>query len=117
MHHQSTRRFRIEFYRCWMMLLGIAIAFASQSSTSYVQGCLRQDEGEAKAAPSDDVQHPVPTYSRRPVVTSLDLSSDGQFLAVAAVHEVYLLDASTLELSRRLIGLSPRIESLKFSPD
>jgi len=99
------------------MLLGIAIAFASQSSTSYVQGCLRQDEGEAKAAPSDDVQHPVPTYSRRPVVTSLDLSSDGQFLAVAAVHEVYLLDASTLELSRRLIGLSPRIESLKFSPD
>ncbi len=70
-----------------------------------------------------------PRYSRQPYVTSLDFSPDGQWLAVSGFHEVILLaalpdtspespeSADSHESPNRLIGMSARIESIRFSPD
>src|SRR5436309_1683130 len=52
-----------------------------------------------------------------PVIASLDYSPDGQFLAVAGFHEVLLCSADSGQLVARLVGLSERIQSVKFSPD
>ena len=70
-----------------------------------------------------------PVYSRLPVITSLDYSPDGNLLAVTGFHEVLLLDTSDPvslaenpaitpgKIVKRLIGMSSRVESVKFSPD
>jgi mono/diheme cytochrome c family protein len=58
-----------------------------------------------------------PTYTAAPVITSLAVSPDGQWLAVSGYHEVFLFDAPSLTLKARLLGESPRIESLEFTPD
>ena len=63
-----------------------------------------------------DAENP-PTYLLPPVVTSLDYSPDGQLIAVAGFHEVLLHRADGSELVGRLVGLSARIESVRFSPD
>ena len=74
------------------------------------------DDTPAGAKRTFDADHP-PIYTRPPVVTSLDYSPDGQLLAVAGFHEVLLSKADGSELVARLIGVSERIESVKFSPD
>ncbi|MDR3638179.1 MAG: DUF1553 domain-containing protein [Isosphaeraceae bacterium] len=74
------------------------------------------DDTPANAQQRFDKDHP-PVYSRLPVITALDYSPDGQFLAVAGFHEVLLWKADGSELVARLIGLAERIESLRFSPD
>lgn len=59
-----------------------------------------------------------PVYKSPPVVTSLDYSPDGQWLAVSGYHEVLLHSLNEPQSApRRLIGRSQRIESLSFSPD
>lgn len=72
-----------------------------------------------------DVNNP-PVYTRPPIITSLDFSPDGSYLAIAGYHEVFLYrvrpaegDDShfTTELAGRLIGMSPRIQKVAFSPD
>lgn len=63
-----------------------------------------------------DMEHP-PTYSAPPVITSLDYSPDGKWLAVAGFHEVLLHKADGSGLAGRLVGMSERIESVRFSPD
>ncbi len=60
--------------------------------------------------------HP-PEYHRPPVVASLDFSPDGKLLAVAGFHEVLLWKADCSELLARLVGLSERIQTVRFSPD
>jgi len=59
----------------------------------------------------------LPVYTSPAVVTSLTTSPDGKWLAISGYHEVFLLEAATLTLRGRLLGESPRIESLAFSPD
>ena len=54
---------------------------------------------------------------RRPSLPSVDVSPDGSLLAVAGFHEVILLDAETGEQRSRLVGMSPRINTVRFSPD
>jgi len=81
-------------------------------------------EGAADDTPENarqryDAEH-LPSYSRPPVITSLDFSPDGTLLAVSGFHEVLLhtIDASgTASPKARLVGLSDRIESVRFSPD
>ena len=75
-----------------------------------------KDDTAAGAKQRYDQDHP-PEYTRPPVVTSLDYSPDGQTLAVSGFHEVLLVKAETGELTGRLVGLSERIESVRFSPD
>ena len=70
-----------------------------------------------------------PVYSRLPVVTSLDVSPDGKLLATSGFHEVLICQTPTAQqlsavdspiaadVIHRLIGISPRIESVRFSPD
>ena len=58
-----------------------------------------------------------PVYTKPPVVTSLDYSPDGKLLAVAGFHEVLLHKADGTGLVARLVGLSERIEAVRFSPD
>ena len=75
-----------------------------------------RDDTPEGAVQRYDAEHP-PTYSRPPVITSLDYSPDGELLAVSGFHEVLLHKADGSGLVTRLIGLSERIESVRFSPD
>src|ERR1041385_8546716 len=85
-----------------------------------------EDDTPADAKRHYDSDHP-PIYTRPPVITSIDFSPDGKLLAVAGFHEVLIYDSSSADfyskgqsgppLVARLIGLSERIQSLRFSPD
>ncbi|KLU04761.1 protein containing planctomycete cytochrome C domain protein [Rhodopirellula islandica] len=68
------------------------------------------------SGPRIDANHP-PVYAGPPTLPSIDLSPDGQVLAVAGYHEICLLDPQTGEMQTRLVGMSPRINSVCFSPD
>ena len=74
------------------------------------------DDSPADAGPRYDADHP-PVYTRPPVVTSLDWSPDGATLAAAGFHEVLLLDPADGDVRGRLVGLSERVQSVRFSPD
>ena len=74
------------------------------------------DDTPANAKQHFDAQHP-PVYSRPPVITALDHSPDGRLIAVSGLHEVLLHRADGSGLEARLIGLSERIQSVRFSPD
>jgi len=63
-----------------------------------------------------DASNP-PIYHNPPTITSMDVSSDGNLIAAAGYHEVFLIDAKTGKRLHRLIGASPRINSVRFSPD
>ncbi|MBX7103071.1 MAG: DUF1549 domain-containing protein [Gemmataceae bacterium] len=73
------------------------------------------DDSPPATALHDD-QHP-PTYTRPPVVSALDVSPDGRFIAVSGFHETLLHRADGTGIEARLIGLAERIESIRFSPD
>ncbi len=74
------------------------------------------DDTPASAKQRFDMEHP-PTYTRAPVIPSLDYSPDGKLLAVAAFHEILLVDTATTMMVGRLVGLSERLQSIRFSPD
>lgn len=75
-----------------------------------------KDDSPANAMSRFDADHP-PLYSAPPIITSIDYSPDGQWLAVAGFQEVLLHKADGSELVARLVGRSQRIESVRFSPD
>ena len=79
-----------------------------------VQGAV--DDTPATARIRYDKDHP-PVYRRPPVIGAIDFSPDGKWLAVGGFHEVLLWKADGSALVARLIGLSERIESVRFSPD
>ncbi len=58
-----------------------------------------------------------PDYLVPPVITALDYSPDGSLLAVSGFHEVLLHRADGSGLEARLVGLSERVESARFSPN
>ena len=51
------------------------------------------------------------------MITAIDFSPDGSLLAVGGFHEVLVWKADGSEPVARLVGLSERIESVRFSPD
>ena len=75
-----------------------------------------QDDTPASAKTQFNTENP-PTYAAAPVITSLDFSPDGKWLAVSGYHEVVLHHADGSGVAARLIGMSERIESAVFSPD
>ena len=74
------------------------------------------DDTPANARLRYDKNHP-PIYRRPPVMGAIDFSPDGKLLAVGGFHEVLLWKSDGSALVARLIGLSERIESVRFSPD
>jgi WD40 repeat protein len=74
------------------------------------------DDTPKNAVQRYDAEHP-PIYQRPPVVTSIDYSPDGKLLAVAGFHEVLLNHADGSGIVARLVGLSERIQAVRFSPD
>ncbi len=83
--------------------------------TKWIEQGARDDTPE-NARQRFDADHP-PQYAVAPVLTSLDYSPDGELIAVAGFHEVLLHKADGSGLVARLIGLSERIETARFSPD
>ncbi|MGV3486877.1 MAG: DUF1549 domain-containing protein, partial [Planctomycetaceae bacterium] len=73
------------------------------------------DDSPAKRDPYDPNNPPV--YRNPPTITSVDISHDGALIAAAGYHELFLIDAKTGQRLHRLIGSSPRINSVRFSPD
>ena len=74
------------------------------------------DDTPANARQRYDADH-LPVYHRAPVITSMNFSPDGTLLAVAGFHEVLLWKADGSELLARLVGISERIQTVRFSPD
>ena len=76
-----------------------------------------KDDTPASTRPQYDMQHP-PVYVAPPVITSLDFSPGGKFLAISGYHEVVLRRVGDgNEVAARLVGMAERIESARFSPD
>jgi WD40 repeat protein len=91
----------------------------SDSDVALIRRWIEQgakDDTPASAQVPVDTTHP-PIYHAAPVITSLDWSPDGSLIAVAGFHEVLLHHADGSGLVARLIGMSERIESIRFSPD
>ena len=78
------------------------------------QGAVNDSKSESGPVYSDE--NP-PTYNAPPAIPAIDVSPDGQTVAVAGHNEVRLVSLERGETSARLIGRSPRINSLEFSPD
>jgi len=58
-----------------------------------------------------------PVYARPQTIGSLDFSKDGKQVAVSGFHETILIDSENGKLVQRLVGQSPRVESIGYSPD
>jgi WD40 repeat protein/mono/diheme cytochrome c family protein len=58
-----------------------------------------------------------PDYRAPPVITAVDFSADGRWLAVGGYYEVLVFDAASLRRVGRWVGAPARVEALKFSPD
>lgn len=74
------------------------------------------DDTPPNARQRFDSEHP-PVYQRAPVIASLDFSPDGSVLAVAGFHEVLLWKSDGSEIVARLVGMSERVQTVRFSPD
>jgi WD40 repeat protein/mono/diheme cytochrome c family protein len=75
-----------------------------------------KDDTPADAKKHFDATNP-PTYSRLPVIASVDISPDGTLVAVAGFHEILLHKTDGSGLAARLVGMSERVQSVRFSPD
>ncbi len=62
-------------------------------------------------------QSQLPEYARAHTITSIDFSKDGSEIALTGFHETLIVNSENGQLKNRLVGLSPRVESLRYSPD
>jgi WD40 repeat protein len=75
-------------------------------------------QGAKDDTPAPGTTHiETPVYTVPPVITALAYSPDGAILAVTGYHEILLHQSDGSKLLARLIGESPRLESLAFSSD
>ncbi|MDA8967745.1 DUF1549 domain-containing protein [bacterium] len=75
-----------------------------------------KNDSLADEGPKYTTDHP-PVYIGQPSLASIHVSPDGSKIAVAGFHEVVVLNAETGERIARLVGMSPRINTIRFSPD
>ena len=91
----------------------------SQSERDVIRAWIEEgahDDSPPATRAAYSPEHP-PVYSRPPVITSIDYSPDGSLLAISGFHEVIVRTANGAYLVARLVGMSERIESARFSPD
>jgi WD40 repeat protein/mono/diheme cytochrome c family protein len=74
------------------------------------------DDTPANAVQRYTPEHP-PVYSLPPGINSLAWSPDGQTLAIAGFHEIILHKSDGSAPAGRLIGLSERVTTVRYSPD
>ncbi|XZE54800.1 DUF1549 domain-containing protein [Planctomycetaceae bacterium SH139] len=74
-----------------------------------------ENDSAAESGPVYTADNP-PVYRRLPTITSLVASPKDDLLAVAGFHEVLLLSSQDGSIQGRLVGMSQRIESIRFSP-
>ncbi len=72
---------------------------------------------DSKAAGPRYSQAQPPVYARAPTIGSLDFSKDGKQIAVSGFHETLVINSETGLIQHRLVGLNPRVESIRYSPD
>ena len=77
------------------------------------QGAKSDEQAEARTRRPDT----PPTYTSLPAISALSFSPDGAFLAVPARHEILLHSLDSSGIVKRLLGDSPRLESVAFSRD
>jgi WD40 repeat protein/mono/diheme cytochrome c family protein len=58
-----------------------------------------------------------PLYHQPPVISALAFSPDGKILAVSGYREILLHSSEGSGISKRLVGLSERLNSIAFSKD
>ncbi|HWB04979.1 MAG TPA: c-type cytochrome domain-containing protein [Verrucomicrobiales bacterium] len=75
-----------------------------------------KDDTPANAVQRYNPEHP-PVYSRPPGINSLAWSPDGKTLAIAGFHEIILYKGDGSGPAGRLIGLSERLTTIRYSPD
>ena len=75
-----------------------------------------EDDTPTSAKQRYNMDNP-PVYSMPPVISSIDYSPDGTLIALAGYHEVLLHHADGSGLAGRLVGLSERVQKVKFSHD
>ncbi len=78
------------------------------------------EQGAKNDSPSSGPKYSaenLPSYARPPVITSLDFAPDGKSMSVTGFHEVLVFDTSSWQRTARLVGLNPRVESVRYSPD
>ena len=76
------------------------------------------EQGAKDDTPAPGTAHvDVPVYTVPPVITTIAFSPDGSLLAVNGYHEILLHKSDGSGIVARLIGESPRIESIAFSRD
>ena len=101
--------------KCRNRLRSRSVKPKSKSSRDWIrQGAINDSKSAGGASFSRD-QPPV--YNAPAATTSLDVSPDGKRLAVAGYHEVLLIDLESGNIAERLVGMSPRINSVRFSYD
>ncbi|MEM7474718.1 MAG: DUF1549 domain-containing protein [Planctomycetota bacterium] len=92
----------------------------AQKTSSNPAPAAEPKPSEAKPpAPEDEKNAAVEysDYSRPPVITAIDFSADGKWIATSGFREVLLINTATRKTEKRLVGKSERIESVCFSPD
>jgi WD40 repeat protein len=88
----------------------------SKQQVSLIEQWIKEGgKDDTPAAGSQVVETPV--YTVPPVISAMAFSPDGSMLAVSGYHEILLHKPDGSGLIARLIGESPRIESLAFSKD
>ncbi|XZE44358.1 DUF1549 domain-containing protein [Pirellulaceae bacterium SH467] len=78
------------------------------------------DEGAVNDSPAANRKYSLenpPAYTRPPNINSIRFTPDGSEVVLTGFHEVLVYSTDSWELKNRLIGISPRIESIACSPD
>jgi WD40 repeat protein len=87
-----------------------------KEQVSLIEQWIKQGAVDDTPAPGT-IKVPTPVYTVPPVISALVYSPDGSMLAVSGYHEIVLHKPDGTGIIARLIGESPRIESIAFSKD
>ena len=88
----------------------------TKEQIALIERWIREGAKDDTPAPGTAKVEP-PTYAAPPVISAMAFSPDGSMLAVSGYHEVLLHKADGSALVRRLVGESPRVESIAFTND